>query len=177
MNPLIKYGIAVAAVMGALYLAYDHGVNTTADRLNGEHDKALAAITTASTNAVADEQAKQRKQEARHADEMASLDAKHHEELQSEIISKERAIADVRADVIRVRDEFTCPAATATGAASQTGTGTSLGDAANTGGLQKPHVEFLLREAGRADEVVKQLQACQAVVRGDRADASGVSKP
>lgn len=99
---------------------------------------------------------------------MAVLDEQHHKELQNEIDSKERAVADVRAGLVRVRDEFTCPAAAAKGGAGKTGTATSVGNGASAGGLQAAHVEFLLREAGRADEAVMQLQACQAVVQQDR---------
>jgi hypothetical protein len=159
-------GFAVIGVLmtGTHVLTYKLGENADAV----EHKAELDRITIASQAIVSAEQAKNRAQEQEHVQEMADLDAQHHKDMQNEIDSREHTIADLRAGTLRLRKQFTCPAATAAGAASQAGTGTGLGDGASSGGLQTADAEFLLREAGRADQVVVQLQACQDIVRKDR---------
>lgn len=159
----LPYLVAIGWYVWSLFSAYEYG----ASQATNKHQAELDRINAVSHEAVRIATEKLRKQEQRHAEQMAALDAKHHKELQDEIISKERAIADFRADVIRVRDEFTCAGSAAAGT-GKVGTSASVGHAAGAGGLQAAHVEFLLREAGRADEAVRQLQACQAIVAGDR---------
>jgi len=55
-----------------------------------------------------------------------------------------------------VRDRFVCPQAPSAQSGDDGGAG---------GGLLQQDVEFLLREARRADRVVEQLQMCQEYVR------------
>lgn len=70
-----------------------------------------------------------------------------------------RTIAGLRAGTVKLRPRFQCPrvdrpAAPAAGS-----------DDAAEGGLQIEDAEFLVREADRADGIVQQLTACQAVVQ------------
>lgn len=165
MNRLVIEALAAVAIAIAAFL---YGSSMTADRLNAIHEAQVQAVNMANAQAHASLVEQMRTKERQHADDMAALDAKYTKELTHERAEADRIIADLRTDVVRVRDEFTCAYGAAQGGAGKAGTSTSLGDGRKAGGLQKPHVEFLLSEAGRADEVVKQLQACQAIVRQDR---------
>jgi hypothetical protein len=155
--------VAFALIFGAIF-----GAGETNRNLTNRYDAELAQLRAANSQAITDAVNKARSEEQQRSAAMAALDEQHHKEYQDEIISKDRTIADLRAGTVRVRNQFTCPAAAAERATGKAGTGTGLGDGAGTGGLQTAHVEFLLREAGRADEAVRQLQACQAIVRQDR---------
>lgn len=168
MKPLME-GVLIAGLgLAGIFGAYGYGHHVASSTLTAKHKAELAAISQANSKAVADAVTKARAEEQDKAAHMAALDFKHFQGLQDEIDSKNRTIADLHAGTVRVRDNFACPAATAKGAAAATGTSTRVGDAAGAGGLQAAHVEFLLREAGRADEAVKQLEACQAIVKQDR---------
>lgn len=66
----------------------------------------------------------------------------------------ERTIADLRAGTLRLRPRFTCPAVP--------GDSTASGESvpADAGGLQLADVEFLLREAERADRAADERNQC-----------------
>lgn len=165
MSRLAIEALAAVAIAIAAFL---YGSSVTADRLNAIHEARVQAVNMANAQAHAALVEEMRENERQHADSMAALDAKYTKELTHEKAEADRIIADLRTDAVRVRDEFTCADGAAQGGEGKTGTSTGLGDDRKAGGLQKPHVEFLLSEAGRADEAVKQLQACQAIVRQDR---------
>lgn len=73
-------------------------------------------------------------------------------------------LSDLRADVIRLRKRFTCPAASV----QATAAGAPVSDDAEAGGLQREDAEFLVRLASDADAIALQLKACQAIVENDR---------
>ena len=73
-------------------------------------------------------------------------------------------LSDLRADVIRLRKRFTCPAASV----QATAAGATVSDDAEAGGLQREDAEFLVRLASDADAIALQLKACQAIVENDR---------
>lgn len=73
-------------------------------------------------------------------------------------------LSDLRADVIRLRKRFTCPAASV----QATAAGATVSDDAEAGGLQREDAEFLVRLASDADAIALQLNACQAIVKSDR---------
>lgn len=81
-------------------------------------------------------------------------------------------VAGVRDGTVRVLPRFTCPAIPA--AAARAGAGGS--DASSPRGLSAADAEFLVRFAGDADDVARQLAACQAVVAADRAQFAMPSK-
>lgn len=88
--------------------------------------------------------------------------------------SKDRALADARAGRLRLRDpgSASCPsgggvlpaAATASGERDGVARGELSGAADPV--LSTAATDFLVGLAGEADETVKQLSACQALVRG-----------
>ncbi|MDT9046447.1 MULTISPECIES: lysis system i-spanin subunit Rz [Enterobacteriaceae] len=171
MRAAMPYLVAIVAVFGVLFCAYQFGAHV-------EHNARLAEV--ASINAQhatelakahqerADAEQRARDIEAQRAADMAALDAQHTKEMSDARQAAERTIADLRAGTVRLRERFTCPASSTAGAGAQAGTSTGLGDAATRYGLQPEDAGFLLSEAQRADEVTVQLRACQAIVQGDR---------
>ena len=73
-------------------------------------------------------------------------------------------LSDLRADVIRLRKRFSCPAAGVSAVAASA----TVGDDAEASGLQREDAEFLVRLASDADAIALQLKACQAIVKSDR---------
>jgi len=161
---LIEVCVAlVLAIAGFFY-----GSSITADSLNASHKAEIQTINARNAKAVVALQSNVRALEQGRVTDMATLDKQFTERLKHEIDSKDRTIADLRAGTVQLRKRFSCDDRTAQGGTGAPGTSTSLGDAGTPGGLQTEDAEFLLREAGRADEVVAQLSACQAIVRKDR---------
>lgn len=112
---------------------------------------------------------------AAHAAEVATLESRWRADYDSAVarLTKENTdaiaerdglIADLRDGTVRLRDKFRCqdrrvadPAGTAAGSDGSEGGGLSLEDAS-----------FLIRESNRADDVARQLTACQAILGGLR---------
>lgn len=98
--------------------------------------------------------AREREQSA----ELAEIDRKNTEVLESAKKDYNRTIADLRAGNLQLRKRFTC----STPSAAQPSGG--VDNAEEGSGLQKEDGEFLVSEAERADEVVRQLTAAQEVI-------------
>lgn len=102
-------------------------------------------------------------------------------ELEASYLDKQKEIQDnanhtineYRASNLSLRDSLKskqCPAVL-----SNVVSTTSSGDAETTGGLLDTDVEFLIRQAARADEVTKQLEAAQQLLIQDRELCNGQS--
>lgn len=79
----------------------------------------------------------------------------------------EQDLAALRSDNdrLRVRDRFKCPSSAGVPGAA----GGAAGSAeAPQGGLLREDAEFLLRIGREADDVVRQLTACQAIINAER---------
>lgn len=104
----------------------------------------------------------------KHAAEMAALAADYERKLSD--ANKQRAadIAAVRAGSLRMRDKSgTCmPAGTDPG--SKAGPGPGIGNGATGCELSETASGFLLDFANDADDVARQLAACQQVIARDR---------
>jgi hypothetical protein len=111
---------------------------------------------------------KARTEEREHADRLAAVSIKYQEDIRNEKRKAAVVIADLRAGIIRLRD----PAAVqARGSGTGETSATSGRRDGHAGGELSPELaEFLVAEASRADEVARQLDACQAVVRADRGE-------
>jgi hypothetical protein len=108
--------------------------------------------------------------ELRMAENLASIDARY----QTKLKEKDNALTAARA-AARHYGLFvtaTCPPADR-GAAGSTPAGPGIGDGAARVRLSDEAADFLVGEAARADAVVEQLTACQAVVRADREKKPG----
>lgn len=156
----MPYLLAIAVVLGALYGAYSHGVDTERTAWQARTNKALAEAMAM----AASEQAKARDAEQASAQAMSTIDHAYQQGRDDAQTEYDRTAAERDAGAIRLRDRFSCPASSANGL-PEAGTSASKRDATSEGGLQRKDEEFLVREAKRADDAVRQLHACQAVLR------------
>jgi len=94
----------------------------------------------------------------------ADIDTAYQKGITDGKVQLDSTLSDLRADVIRLRKRFSCPAAGVSAAAA----GATVGDDAEASGLQREDAEFLVRLASDADAIALQLKACQAIVENDR---------
>lgn len=157
--------VAAGVVACGLYYGhtrYDAGDAAGAARVQAEFNAYKAQVAEGDRQAREAATRLQKRQQA----EYDYLQNKLTQEKQDAIAQRDAVIADLRAGTVRLRQRFRCPvpAAPAGGPA-----GTSAGgDAAGDRGLSDADAEFLVRFAGDADNVARQLGACQAVIRADR---------
>jgi hypothetical protein len=79
------------------------------------------------------------------------------EKMEKGYAERDKTISDLRSGNLRLRDKFKCkttPSASAT----------PRGDGEAGGGLSDEDAEFLVREASRADSVVRRLTSCQNIL-------------
>ena len=103
-----------------------------------------------------------RQVEQEYAKRIADIDKTYTEKLKNERNRNNTVIADLRRGAVQLRERFSCPDV------SETGGTAGMGDGAAGRGLRSEDAEFLVSEAGRADRIVTQLQACQDIIRADR---------
>ena len=94
----------------------------------------------------------------------ADIDTAYQKGITDGKVQLDSTLSDLRADVIRLRKRFSCPAAGVSAAAASA----TVGDDAEASGLQREDAEFLVRLASDADAIALQLNACQAIVENDR---------
>lgn len=166
-NPWVLLAFVVALVAAALGGEYDgnkRGVNAERVAWQAKDNKELAAANARILQLETDARAK----EQDHAAELASIATNYEQELQNAENTRKADVAAARSGALRLRDpgartEQACgsgPAETATAPGGRDG---------QTGGELSPELaEFLVSEADRADAIVHQLSACQAVIVADR---------
>lgn len=99
---------------------------------------------------------------------LAATSAAYQKDLQNAKIKNDAVVAGIRAGAVRLRDPGTRPVCTG-GSAPDSATPGAVGhNGPTTGELSHELAEFLTSEAGRADDIVRQLTACQAVILDDR---------
>jgi len=160
--------IVVAAIIGAIYAYGDEqfGLGQKAERaewLSRENTE----LTEANALIVALEEAA-REKERQHALAMAAVSAQYQEDLRDEKATRDRVVADLRSGAQRLRIEL---ARRETAGGSGTAEGSASAgrcDGETHAELSVAASEFLVGLASEADEVVRQLTACQAVVTADR---------
>lgn len=106
-----------------------------------------------------------RAKESAHASKLASVSKTYQEELQNVRFEKDKFMASVRAGTIKLHIPKSASSYTTLGQVNVTA---SRCDASTESELPRDVTEFLYSEASRADEIVKQLTACQSVVLEDR---------
>lgn len=161
---LIRYAphlVALACCAALLFGAYSHGVSTTDTAWQAKHNAALAKA----NQAAAEAQAGAREAERRAAEEINAIEGKLHDQEQAAAAERDRLLADLESGAVRLRDRFTCPAGGVPGTAANPG----QREPGKVGGLQQADVRLLVRLANEADAVTRQLQACQAILKSDRA--------
>lgn len=167
MNPYIILAVVVMWI-GSLFGVgrWQNEAGHTAERVswqakdNQELAQANAKIILLETAA--------RAQEHQHAAQLAQVATTYEKEKADVAAQKDSVIAQLRAGTVRLHDPyspgFKAPGSPASPAAASTG----RCDGGEGSELSQRTSEFLVGLASRADEVVKQLQACQAVVKSDR---------
>lgn len=108
-----------------------------------------------------------RAQEQQHAAQLEQVATTYEKEKADVTAQKDSVIAQLRAGAIRLHDPYS-PGFKAPGSPTSPAASTGRCDGGAGSELSQRTSEFLVGLASRADEVVKQLQACQAVVKSDR---------
>jgi hypothetical protein len=176
----MKYIIALVAafaLMAGIYFFGSHVENlkrvAQISQLNAAHEVALADA----NKAAADAQQKARDIEAQRAIDMAALDDKYQKELSDAKANADSTLAAYKSNTLQLRGRLTCARTSSVPLATAPSTSASSVDAASASGLQSADVEFLVRDAERADQYAKQVKALQDVVSRDRAGVvPGASK-
>lgn len=168
--PWVKLISIAAAMVTVVVCIYGYGkeqfgLGEKAER-SAWQERENAALTAANTRiATLEEQA--RISERDHAQAMADTSAQYQKELSDERATKDRVIADLRRGALRLRIPTTDHAAGGSSAAAH-GTASLGGDGEARCELSVSASEFLVGLANEADEIVRQLAACQAVIAADR---------
>lgn len=159
-----QYVAIAGAAVWVLSLAWVYDAGKTAER-SVWLDRESAELRSANGEIIELEN-KVKADHLAHSARIASVAEQYEKEKQREIEKRDRRIADLRSDNLRLRDPGSKN--TADGKADGVTTGTSQCDGHTGSQLSVEASEFLLRLTGEADEVVVQLTACQAVVQSDR---------
>lgn len=117
-----------------------------------------------------------RDQERAHGQAMDAIAVQHQKDLKDARTEQDRVIADLRARNLRLRVPVVTTASAACrggGAGIEAGPGTGQRDGEATAELSDAAAEFLVGLASEADDVARQLSACQAVVIADRQQQEG----
>lgn len=160
------YLLIAAAICAGLYAlhnsVYQSGARAERVIWQAKENKDLAEA----GRKYAELQTKYRKMERQSALDQAAIAENYRKEVKENDRKKNAVIADLRRRSIVLRDPGgtqSCRSGAAeTGAAAPGSNGKAGGE------LSGELAEFLVSEASRADEVVKQLTTCQKVVESDR---------
>lgn len=160
--------LLVAALIGGIY-AYGQQQFGLGEEVERSAWLARENTTLTTANARIKELEDQaRIKEHEHAQGMAKASAQYQEDLKNEKTAKDRVIADLRSGALRLRIPVTCPGAAGGSATATPGSGAVGRDGETRAELSFEASEFLVGLTSEADEVVRQLTACQAVVIADR---------
>lgn len=167
MNPYVIIGLIaawIASLVGVGYWQNEAGHvderTTWQTRENGELRTANATIKALQEQARKDEQT--------HAAALAAVSTDYERKLSD--ANKQRAAdaAALRAGTLRLRDPNPTGLRACGGIAAEIGAGAGRRDGPEGGELSEAAAGFLLGLASNADDVARQLTACQAVVVKDR---------
>lgn len=167
----LPYLLAVTVVFAIAACGWRLGVNQTDATWQARTNAALAEA----MQQAAQAQGKAREAEQASAQAMHSIDNAYQQGRTDAQTQYDRTIADRDSGAISLRERFTCP--TLASGLPNTSTTTSKRDAGTTRGLQRTDEQFFIREAKRADEVTRQLQAAQQVIVSMQATCSARSVP
>jgi hypothetical protein len=155
------YLAAVAAVIGLGTYVHHHGVESGRAEVQARFDLHLRQ----DAEAIAAENAKDRAKEEATQAAFARVDQQHQETLKNAQAEYEKIIASLKSGAVRVRDNR---AAVCRSEASPTPASPGSDQPGARSQLSEPDAEFLLSIGREADQVVTQLQACQALLKAER---------
>lgn len=147
--------LVVAAVVGMYFYAYRRGAASESEKWERRYSADMAAAL---------ERARLVEHDA--AARIAEIDQRYAHNLREVNENATRTIDDLRNGNLRLRRRLSaCHPGTGVPPANP---GSGVGSDTPGGGLLREDVEFLVREAARADAVATQLRACQEIVTSDR---------
>lgn len=158
MNLLMLLGgvrASIFAGLAALLLAVAALQTMRLNSLEASVEKERAAAVVAQLNYANELLALERKYAADYAAVAEALI----EENERAKVDVDKLVAGLRSGTERLRSRFQCPSAV-----PGTSPASSGGDEAAEGGLRGEDAEFLVREAERADTIVRQLTSCQQLL-------------
>lgn len=159
-DALIRWIAGALAVLALLAGVWWHGHSRGAAGVQAEWDADRAQL---NTKLLAQERSA-RAAEQQHAQALAAIDAKYQENERNAQLETDRLRAQLRAGAVRL----SVPVVAGSCSLSATGAGAGSGDGAERADIQPAAADDLVALAADADAVVRQLSACQAVVRADR---------
>lgn len=157
---LYRYTAGALAVFALLAGIWLHGHSRGAAGVQAEWDADRAQL---NTKLLAQERSA-RAAEQQHAQALATIDAKYHEDERNAQLETDRLRAQLRASTVRL----SVPVVSGSCSLSATGAGAGGSDGAARADIQPAVADDLVALAADADTAVRQLSACQAVVRADR---------
>ncbi|HAF00402.1 MAG TPA: hypothetical protein DCG63_03820 [Methylophilaceae bacterium] len=159
----VPYLIALLLAVGGLYGVYHMGESDERMRWQLKESQALIAANEQILNL------KNQKYdlEQQHKQDMATATAAHVKEIENVQNQANLAIDRVRAGTLKLRIPTLRPTSCA-GASSGASASLSGSEQAATSELSTEAAEFLIGEAKRADQIVSQLNACQAILNQER---------
>ena len=153
----------IGAISGAYFYGHSNGVDSERVVWQGKENKALIDVQAKLSTATAANTLAEHK----HAIELQHVSNVYQKELIDVSAKKDAVIVALRTGAIRLRDpgtKYTLSPNPLPG----TSTGTSRCDGGPGGELSNELAEYLASEASRADAIVNQLAAAQAVIMKDR---------
>lgn len=162
------YLIVLGVFCGWSYGAYHYGTSHQAatDKVAFEDYVNRRDASDAAAQTAAD--AIKKAQEETWSNKIHDADVQHQKEMTDAQAAYDHDVAALRSGALRVRPAASCPAAGKPGVPAPAA-GPGVGDGSQASGLSDANAQFLLRLGQRADDVVRQLAECQAVVAADRA--------
>ena len=169
VNPwiLLVWAISLVAA-GTISGVWQNKVGHTQERVVWQSKNIIEL--SADNKAVFDTEEKYRAAESDHAANLAAIQADYQRKGQDANKKTDTLIAAARAGTFRLRD----PSATVAKPSDRDNLPQSspgargCDDKTGTGLLGKADTVFLIGEASRADQIVRQLSACQSVIAADR---------
>lgn len=167
MNPYVILGAVVLWAISLFGVGHwQNNAGHEAERLVWQ-ERANTELATANAKILQMEN-DARETEHQHSEEVAAAAAKYEKEKTNVIAQKDAAIASLRSGTLRLRDPYSPGIKTCGDPIGAIATATGGRDGGAPTQLSGETSEFLISLASEADEVVKQLQACQAIVLSDR---------
>lgn len=139
------------------------GIYTTGVWYHGYHTRDLSAISEAQAlklaSATQNLQSSERLRikEKYYQQLVNATDTEYQEKLENERKNADGIIAGLESDRLRIKSRFKCPVPSVAGSSS------GSNDQASSG-FQVKDAKDIIRESARADEIVLQLQECQAYI-------------
>lgn len=164
LNPWVLLG-GLAAAITLILGSYFYGVNAGVNKTEAVWQKREAIISAASAKTLSDAYAKVSALERKIADIQAQASATLQQKLKEKDNAKTIAVAAARTTGLWIGTRSPKDCGDPTSKATPATSGHNDSTAAR---LSDTAAEFLISEATRADKVVEQLTACQAIVTADR---------